>query len=159
MESVPPVTRRHVLWLYAASALLLSLAAGTGPAQGGSPETQGRLDAGPDAQLDTKTAYERRLSQVLVLVEGVIVKLMVDDFQGHRHQRFVIETDQGQSLMIAHDLDSSARVPVRRGDRVRVHGEYLWNLLGGLIHKTHRDPKGKKAGGWIELVGSDERYE
>jgi hypothetical protein len=38
-------------------------------------------------------------------------------------------------------------VPFKRGDRVAFRGEYVWNAQGGVVHWTHRDPKG--GGGWI----------
>ena len=35
------------------------------------------------------------------------------------------------------------------GDHVIVHGEYIWNPEGGLIHFTHHDPQGTHEGGYI----------
>jgi len=42
---------------------------------------------------------------------------------------------------------------VMPGDSVIVHGEYVWNDEGGLIHFTHHDPAPAHEGGWIELRG------
>ena len=36
-------------------------------------------------------------------------------------------------------------------DRNRLEAE--WNAKVGLLHWTHRDPAGKRAGGWIRLGG------
>jgi len=44
-------------------------------------------------------------------------------------------------------------VPVAEGDHVIVHGEYVWNAQGGLIHFTHHDPQGTHEGGYIEDNG------
>ena len=46
-----------------------------------------------------------------------------------------------------------ARVPVTEGDHVIVHGEYVWNAQGGLIHFTHHDPQGTHEGGYIQDNG------
>ena len=39
------------------------------------------------------------------------------------------------------------------GDILRFAGEYEWNERGGVLHWTHHDPRGKHAGGWLELAG------
>jgi hypothetical protein len=44
-------------------------------------------------------------------------------------------------------------VPVAVGDHVIVHGEYVWNAQGGLIHFTHHDPQGTHEGGYIQENG------
>ena len=38
---------------------------------------------------------------------------------------------------------------IKKGDHVIVHGEYVWNAQGGLIHFTHHDPQGTHEGGYI----------
>ena len=45
------------------------------------------------------------------------------------------------------------RVPVASGDHVVVHGEYVWNAQGGLIHFTHHDPQGTHEAGYIQDNG------
>jgi hypothetical protein len=54
-----------------------------------------------------------------------------------------------QTLLIAHNLDVSRRVPVGLGDRIGFRGVYEWNDRGGLVHWTHDDPLGDEDGGWI----------
>ena len=46
------------------------------------------------------------------------------------------------------------RAPVKHGDHVIVHGEYIWNAQGGLIHFTHHDPQGTHEGGYIQDGGT-----
>ena len=74
---------------------------------------------------------------------------MPDDHDEARHQRFVIDIGDRQTLLIAHNTDLAERVPLGMGDRVRVRGLYEWNDLGGLLHWTHRDPLEDEEGGWI----------
>jgi hypothetical protein len=57
------------------------------------------------------------------------------------------------TLLIDHNVAIGARVPIREGDHVIVHGEYIWNSQGGLIHFTHHDPQGAHEGGYIEDGG------
>ena len=74
---------------------------------------------------------------------------MSDDKEDSRHQRLIIDIGNRQTLLVAHNIDLSKRVPVGMGDRVFVRGMYEWNDLGGLVHWTHRDPLDKEEGGWI----------
>lgn len=113
----------------------------------------------PQTTLDAKTAYKKRLSEIHLIVEGRVVKILEDDLQGRHHQRFIIRTDEGQTLLITHNIDIALRVAVEVGTKVRVRGEYLWNLQGGIIHKTHQDQKNQTSGGWIEVMTTGKRYE
>ena len=74
---------------------------------------------------------------------------MPDDQDGTRHQRFVIDVGDRQTLPVAHNINVADRVPLGMGDRVRVRGLYEWNDLGGLLHWTHHDPLEDGEGGWI----------
>lgn len=84
-----------------------------------------------------------------VEVSGFVRRLLSDDDDGSRHQRFVIDIGQGQTLLVAHNLELAERIPVGMGDRVYVRGLYEWNDLGGLVHWTHRDPMETDDGGWV----------
>jgi hypothetical protein len=80
---------------------------------------------------------------------GIVRRLLSDDDDGSRHQRFVIMLGSRQTLLIAHNIDLAGRIPVSLGDRIRFRGMYEWNDLGGLVHWTHHDPLGVEDGGWI----------
>ena len=82
-------------------------------------------------------------------VTGFVRRLLSDDNDGSRHQRFIIEIIGRRTLLIAHNIDLAERVPVGMGDRVHVRGMYGWNELGGLVHWTHRDPHGVEDGGYV----------
>ena len=82
-------------------------------------------------------------------VTGFVKRLLTDDNDGSRHQRFILDIGSGRTLLIAHNIDLVQRVPLGLGDRVRLRGMYEWNDLGGLVHWTHHDPLGVEDGGWI----------
>jgi hypothetical protein len=82
-------------------------------------------------------------------VRGFVRRLLSDDSDGSRHQRFIIDVGGGWTLLIAHNIDLARRVPIGMGDRVQVRGMYEWNDLGGLVHWTHDDPQGIEDGGWV----------
>lgn len=75
--------------------------------------------------------------------------MLADDNEGARHQRFVVDLRNGQTVLMAHNIDLAKRLPLGMGDRVGFRGMYEWNELGGIIHWTHHDPLGMQAGGYI----------
>lgn len=84
-------------------------------------------------------------------LSGVACRLLHDDNDISRHQRFIVDIGGGNTVLIAHNLEVADRVPVGMGDRVAVRGMYEWNDLGGLLHWTHHDPHGEVPGGYIRL--------
>jgi len=79
---------------------------------------------------------------------------MHDDTEESAHQRFVLDMRNGQTLLIAHNIDIADRVPLGMGDKVSFRGMYEWNELGGLVHWTHRDPMGVDEGGYVDFRGT-----
>ena len=126
--------------------------------QAGFSLTPGPPEAAADdgAQL-LADAFDREANDEWIRARGRVTRLLEDDNDGSRHQRFVIETSRGQTLLVAHNIDLAPRVPVALGDRVSFKGVYEWNERGGVIHWTHHDPQGREPGGWIDLRG--QRYE
>jgi hypothetical protein len=100
-------------------------------------------------------AFADRADGLEVEGKGTVQKLLSDDVNGERHQRFIVELASGQTLLIAHNIDVAARVPgLQVGDTVAFKGEYVWNAQGGLVHWTHRDPAGGHVAGWIRYKGT-----
>jgi len=98
-------------------------------------------------------AFRRHRSGVMVTTEGTVIRLLADDNDGSRHQRFIIRLASGQTLLVAHNIDLSPRVPVQQNVLVRLHGQFEWSEKGGTVHWTHRDPQQKHEAGWIEIGG------
>lgn len=86
--------------------------------------------------------------------EGTVVRILDDDDDGSRHQRFILELDAGRTLLIAHNIDLAPRIAgLRVGDRIAFNGVYEWNDRGGVIHWAHHDPQGEHPGGWLRHNG------
>jgi len=99
-------------------------------------------------------AFADGRSNVQVQAAGRVTKVLADDDDGSRHQRFIVQLDSGQSLLIAHNIDLAPRIAgLREGDAVGFYGEYEWNNKGGVIHWTHADPRGQHPAGWIRHNG------
>ena len=100
------------------------------------------------------SAFDSRRSDFQVQGSGRVARVLADDADGSRHQRFIIETASGQTLLVAHNIDLAPRVAaLKTGDRVEFNGEYAWNAKGGVIHWTHHDPQGRHVPGWIKHGG------
>ncbi|MFQ6110945.1 MAG: 30S ribosomal protein S17 [Nitrospinota bacterium] len=65
-------------------------------------------------------AFREGRSGLFLEAEGEVVKILRDDLKGRRHQRFIIRTQENQTVLISHNISLSPRVPVRVGDRVRI---------------------------------------
>ena len=99
-------------------------------------------------------AFASRASNIQVEGEGTVIRLLPDDVNGQRHQRFIVELASGQTVLIAHNIDIAPRVDgLAVGDSVRFNGEYVWNEKGGVVHWTHHDPQGRHASGWLQRNG------
>jgi len=106
----------------------------------------------PDS--DIKAAFDNNTSNLQVLVRGIVTKHLSDDVSGDKHQRFIVRLDNGQTLLVAHNIDLATRVPASSaGKVVYVYGEYEWNAEGGVVHWTHHDPGGTHTDGWIQFEG------
>src|ERR1051325_515119 len=100
------------------------------------------------------SAFARRASNIQGEGEGTVIRVLPDDLNGRRHQRFIVQLASRQTLLITHDLDIAPRVDgLEAGDSVRFYGEYVWNEKGGVIHWTHHDPQGRHVSGWIKHKG------
>jgi hypothetical protein len=99
--------------------------------------------------------YAEKRSTVEVTAHGVVTSVLADDSgPSGVHQRFIIRlTSSTQTLLIENNVTIGQRAPILSGSDVLVHGEYVWNDQGGLIHFTHHDPAHTHEGGWIELSG------
>ena len=99
-------------------------------------------------------AFNSRTSDIQVEGEGVVSRILSDDLNGSRHQRFIVRLGTGQTVLITHNIDLAPRIDgLREGDTVAFNGEYVWNAEGGVIHWTHHDPQGRHVSGWIKHKG------
>lgn len=119
---------------------------------GSAPVGSDRAHAGTDAVL--AEAYASRRNSLQVQGRGTVSRLLADDDDGSRHQRFILRLDSGQTLLVAHNIDLAPRIGgLAVGDEVAFFGEYEWSDRGGVIHWTHHDPDGSHVGGWLRHEG------
>jgi len=101
-----------------------------------------------------ENAFREQRSGVHVTGEGVVLRILPDDNDGSRHQRFILSLASGQTILVAHNIDLAPRLAsLNPGDLVAFKAVYEWNAKGGAIHWTHRDPNGRHPGGWLKHGG------
>jgi hypothetical protein len=141
----------------AAAVLLLAALVAFAAWQERAPSTATERTPAPAEPTQRDDSLERAIRtqarDALVTGRGTVVRLLRDDEQGSRHQRFVVDVGRGRTVLIAHNIDLAARVaPLRVGDRVEFAGEFEWNERGGVVHWTHPDPRGRHRAGWVRVV-------
>jgi hypothetical protein len=109
-----------------------------------------------DRSIGLKEAIREHASGPWVEGRGTVVRILRDDLRGRQHQRFVLRLASGGTLLLAHNTQLAGRAPVEEGTDVGFRGRYEWGARGGIVHWTHRDPRGG-SGGWLEVAGR--RYE
>jgi len=96
-------------------------------------------------------AFDKHAGDFAVEDRGTVVRVLADDTEGGRHQRFILRLASGQTLLVAHNIDVAPRIDdLVEGDVVEFRGVYEWNDEGGTIH---HDPQGEHAPGWLRHEG------
>lgn len=70
------------------------------------------------------------------------------------HEGFIVQFGSN-STRIEDNIDITGYIPLQRGDRITLRGQYECN--DGVIHWTHRDLRGRHESGFIEVNGK--RYQ
>lgn len=99
-------------------------------------------------------AFKNKTGKLQVQGSGNVFRLLADDHDGSRHQRFILKLASGQTLLIAHNIDIAPKInALKIGDIVAFFGEYAWNDQGGVVHWTHKDPSLAHQAGWLKHQG------
>ncbi|MBN1907426.1 MAG: DUF3465 domain-containing protein [Deltaproteobacteria bacterium] len=100
-------------------------------------------------------AFNNKESNIQVSGSGRVKTILPDDVEGSRHQKFIIQLDSGNTLLISHNIDIAPKInSLRKDDQIEFYGEYDWNSKGGVVHWTHHDPDGSHVDGWLKHKGS-----
>lgn len=99
-------------------------------------------------------AFDAKATNVQVTGKGTVLRVLSDDRSGTPHQRFILKLASGRTVLISHNIELAQRIDdLKTGDTVSFSGEYVWNEQGGLIHRTHRDPRSHLVSGWLKHNG------
>lgn len=130
------------------------------PAENNGPQHAGSsADRQPAADMQNDTAliekaYAQQQSNVQVHASGEVKAVLRDDAEGSKHQKFILKLSNGQTVLVAHNIDLSPRIQnLQKGDTVEFYGEYEYSSQGGVIHWTHLDPNQRHEDGWLKHDG------
>ncbi len=101
-------------------------------------------------------AYLNRASHVEVVAGGTVLRLLgTRGESASPHEGFLLRvtTPCDAILRVETNVAFTGTIPVQRGQRVVVKGEYETDATGGVIHWTHRDPRGHHPDGFIDVGG------
>ena len=146
------MTMKKIIFLIIAAALVYGFLQERGISIPAIPFSVSSSSSNSDSVL--QNAYNNRESNLQIKGKGVVIRMLSDDLQGSRHQRFILQLDNGQTLLISHNIDLAPRINgLKSDDIVEFYGEYEWNSKGGVIHWTHHDPSKRHLAGWLKHEG------
>jgi hypothetical protein len=96
---------------------------------------------------------DQHRSKVEVTLSAPVERLLPDDTQGNPHQKFLLGISNGTTVLVAHNTKLAPHIPIHEGDLVTIHGEFVWNKKGGLVHYTHHSTSRHHQSGWIQCNG------
>ena len=100
-------------------------------------------------------AYGGNLSGGEVVAGGTIERVLgTRQGPSGEHEGFLLKLDGDCDLLlrVETNVDLTGPVPLHNGERLIVKGEYEWNPLGGVVHWTHHDPRGRHVGGYVKTA-------
>ncbi len=101
-------------------------------------------------------AFAAGRSHVEVVADGRVTRVLgVAPGRTSSHEGFLMRLGSGCNVVVRVEAntDFTGTFPIAPGDAVVVKGEYEYYPIGGVIHWTHRDPRGRHEGGSIEIRG------
>jgi len=114
--------------------------------------------SGSDRNGDVYDAWRAQRSRVEVSASGTIVRLLGDRVgPSGEHTGFLLHlrgaAGHGLTVRVEDNVDLTGRLELVAGADVEVRGEYIYGTRGGVIHYTHRDPRGRHAAGYVRTGG------
>ena len=101
-------------------------------------------------------AFSSQRSHVEVVASGKVTRVLgVRGGPSGDHEGYLLRLDGGcaLTLKVETNVTLTGPVPLAPGEAVVVKGEYEYNGLGGVVHWTHRDPRGNHEAGYVQAGG------
>lgn len=127
-------------------ALALALAAGCA-----SPGTSASAD-----NAAIYDAWRSNRSHLEVTAEGSVARRLGTRVgRSGTHEGFLLHltgaAGRGLTVRVEDNVDITGPIPLTEGAEVEVRGEYIFDRRGGIIHYTHRDPRGRHSAGYVRV--------
>ncbi len=103
-------------------------------------------------------AWRFHRSRVEVTANGAIARIFgAREGPSGTHLGFLLHLagseGHGLTVRVEDNLDLTGPIPLDEGEAAIVRGEYIYDSRGGLIHYTHRDPRGRHDAGYVQAGG------
>lgn len=127
-----------------------------------SMEAQAKQQGKPQGQVVDNSANDSDIIRAfndqrrVFFVEGgsmVVTKVLPDDNNGLKHQKWVVRLSNGKTMQAVYNSDMCPRVPIKVGDVIAMGGMFLWTESGAMLHWLHHDPRGKRPDGYVYVNG------
>ncbi len=122
--------------------------------------TLGACSAGGDTSSNGAVydAWRAHRSYVEVTASGSVAHVLGTRLgPSGMHQGFLLHLTGAQggglTVRVEDNTDLTGPIPMRAGDAAVVRGEYIYDPRGGIIHYTHRDPRGRHPSGYVQVEG------
>lgn len=102
-------------------------------------------------------AYTAQRSGTEVVAGGRVTRIYgVRPGRTSPHEGFLMRLDTGCNVVVRVEVntDFTGEIPLSSNQHVIVKGEYEYYPLGGVIHWTHRDPRGRHENGYVDAGGT-----
>lgn len=102
-------------------------------------------------------AFSAQRSGVEVVAQGSVTHVLgVQAGRSSPHEGFLLRLDSGCAIVVRVEVntDFTGTIPLSIGQRVLVKGDYEYYSRGGVIHWTHRDPRGRHENGYVDAGGT-----
>ncbi|MBD5633735.1 MAG: DUF3465 domain-containing protein [Candidatus Eremiobacteraeota bacterium] len=101
-------------------------------------------------------AWRSGRSHTQVTASGSVVRVLgLSHGPSGAHEGFLLHlrgsAGRGLTVRVEDNVDVTGPLPLTAGADVEVRGEYIYDALGGIIHYTHLDPRGRHAAGYVRI--------
>lgn len=111
----------------------------------------------PHGLIDAIALCQNGAQHTEIMLDGTVQRVLgVRRGRSGRHEGFYLEPIVPQSgrmpaVKVENNIDITGPVPLQRGDRVQLKGQYECN--DGVVHWTHHDPSGRHDSGYLRVNG------
>lgn len=89
----------------------------------------------PNDDAKNQQAFQTQKNNIQLQSSGTVKVVLVDDNNGSRHQKFILQLQNGLTVLVAHNIDLNPHIDgLQKGDTVGFYEEYEYSEKGGLIH-------------------------
>ena len=103
-------------------------------------------------------AWRAGRSHIEVVANGSVARMLgTRRGRSGNHEGFLLHLSgsagRGLTVRVEDNVDLTGPIPLSEGQDVVVRGEYIFDQRGGIVHYTHRDPRGRHISGYVLVDG------